>query len=81
MTLEEIMKAVEALPADELSMLKTHIQEREKQFQSRKKIDMSVVREAIAEIQEGLSEQEIREIVAAMNEEYIEPDDADWAVD
>lgn len=40
---------------------------------------VKLLREAREELREGLSEDEIREIIWAMNVEYIEPDDSEFA--
>ena len=104
MTLQEILKAVDDLPWDDLEKLQQHIDHRRAARQPapmseddlRRQIDeilkdaepVELVRgtmnvdelmRGIDAIREGLSQQELDEIVKAMNEEYVEIDEAEDA--
>lgn len=75
MTLQEIIKQIEALPDDAINELEAYLKARRN-----KAIDddeMTQLASAFAAMREGLSDDALDEIVWAMNVEYIEPDSED----
>lgn len=84
MTLNELIRAVDALSEDELAQLRDYINHRQFREQTNTELrpgttDVDALIEAIDQMREGLTEQQLDEIVAAMNEEYIEPfDESEW---
>ena len=73
MTLEQIFNEVDRLNAQEFMRLLEHVEERRKRDWAR---DFD---EAVEALREGLSEDEINEMVQAMNGEYVKPsDDTQW---
>jgi hypothetical protein len=78
MDLQALKEAVDQLPADEFQELKQHIDERAQQFQQTQddvEARIAALEAGFAELREGLSPDELAELVIAMNYEYIEPDD------
>lgn len=83
MTLSEILKAVDALTLDERRQLRDYLDRHESEslrrshFSPEQRIQM--LEEASAAIREGLTQDELEQMIAAMNEEYIEPwDESEW---
>ena len=84
MTLREIKQAIDQLSVRQLTSLRQYIDEREQQIQQsgrgatpEERIER--LRAARAALVEGLSDEDLAEMTAAMNEEYIEPsDDGLW---
>ncbi len=81
MTLQELMRAVDALSYDELNQLRHYMDEREQQLhfpqdatpeERIRRLDA-----AAAAIREGMTKEQLAEMTATMNEEYIEPFDED----
>lgn len=69
MMLDELMRAVDELSEEELR----HVNN----LSADERIQM--LEEAADAIREGLTPEELDEMIAAMNEEYIEPwDEAEW---
>lgn len=81
MTLQELMRAVDALSYDELNQLRRYMDDREQQlhFPQDETPEERIRRldAAAAAIREGLTKEQLAEMTAAMNEEYIEPFDED----
>lgn len=78
MTLNELIRAIDALSDDEREQLRDYInQPRTVSLTAEERIQ--ALREASAAIREGMTEAELGEMIAAMNEEYIEPfDETMW---
>jgi DNA-binding ferritin-like protein len=85
MTLQDLMQAIDYLSKQELHQLRQYIDEREKEQEkqthpARGATPQERVRRlqaAAAAIREGLTREELDEMTAAMNAEYIEPFDED----
>lgn len=85
MTLQELMRAIDHLSRPELDQLRQYIDQREKEQErqihpARGDTPQERVRRldaAAAAIREGLTQEELDEMTAAMNAEYIEPFDED----
>ena len=78
MLLEEVKKAVDHFSLHELRQLREYIQGREQQIEPRPgTVDMDALLSGLEEIRAGMTEEAFAEIARAMNEEYIEPLDAD----
>jgi hypothetical protein len=74
MTLNELMKAVDALSDEELRQLRDyvnqrHVHEHEQTELRAGTMNVDALMSAVEEIREGLTEQELDEMIAAMNEE------------
>jgi uncharacterized protein YeeX (DUF496 family) len=78
MTLNELIKAVDALSEEELRQLRDYVNQRPvHRLSAEERIRM--LEEASAAIREGLTQAELSEMISAMNEEYIEPfDESEW---
>jgi hypothetical protein len=73
MMLEDVLKAVEGFTEDELQQLKTLIDQREQQRTLRPgTLNIERLLDGLAQIREGLTDEEFAEIEQAMNDEYIE---------
>lgn len=73
MTLKEIYRAVDELPADDLDALRDYIEQRKRQT------DIQRLRSGLAALREGLTENEIQQIEQAMNAKIIpEVDLSEW---
>ena len=81
MTLGDIMQAVENFSYEELRDLREYIEQRERQVHPARGATpqerIQRMRNAAAAIREGMTQEELDEMFAAMNEEYIEPVDDD----
>jgi len=78
MILDEVLKAVDHLSHDELQRLRERIENREQQIALQPgTVNMKALLSALEDIRAGLTEAEFADIEQAMNEEYIEPLDAD----
>jgi hypothetical protein len=84
MSLQEAIKVVEQLSPEELRQLRAYLDERE--ANTHIELDLSPaerarrLNEAFDQLREGLTEEELEEMSAAMNEEYIEPwDENEWS--
>jgi ElaB/YqjD/DUF883 family membrane-anchored ribosome-binding protein len=73
MTFEELLREVDKLSDDELRVLRERIDPRLKDANAK----IRALREALAELREGLSEEELAEIEWAMNVETGEAFDED----
>ena len=80
MTLPEVIKALDEMSLEELSQLRREIELRTEEGELRAgTMNIDTLLRAANQLTEGLTESEIREMVVAMNEEYIEPvDDEAW---
>lgn len=78
MTLDELMKAVDTLSGEELRQLRDYVNQRHAhKFSPEQRIQM--LDEASNAIREGMTQEELDEMIAVMNEEYVEPwDEAEW---
>ena len=78
MTLDELIKAVDTLSGEELRQLRDYVNSRPLyELSPEQRIQM--LDEASQAIREGLTQEELNEMTAVMNEEYIEPvDEAEW---
>jgi hypothetical protein len=65
MTLNEIYRAVDELPADDLDALQDYIEQRKRQT------DIQRLRSGLAALRKGLTETEIQQIEQAMNAKII----------
>ncbi len=76
MTLQEIQTAIDALSLDDIKQLRLYLGQREAQLRpGRGKTPQERIRllhEAAAEIREGLTQEQLNEMTAAMNTKYIE---------
>ncbi len=73
MTLDQVIREVDRLDKEEFRLLVEHIEQRQKQEWAQ------AFDEAVEALQEGLTEEEVNEMLRAMNAEYIKPmDDAQW---
>lgn len=70
-TLEEVLKAVDTLSADELIQLQHYLTQRQHSEATTDKA--AALDGAIQAMREGLSEQDLNEIEWAMNVEFINP--------
>ncbi len=78
MLLSDVMKMVDRFSPEELRELREYIQQREQQSDLRAgTVDMNALLAALDEIRDGMTEEEFSTIERAMNEEFIEPLDAD----
>lgn len=78
MMFEDVKKAVDRFSLNELRQLREYIESREQQIELRPgTVDMEALLSALDDIRAGMTEEEFAEIERAMNEEYIEPLDAD----
>jgi uncharacterized protein YeeX (DUF496 family) len=78
MTLNDILEHLDALSQAELLELRQQIDQRTAQSELRAgTMDVDALLNAAKQITEDMSDEEIKEMVAAMNEEYIEPADDD----
>jgi uncharacterized protein YeeX (DUF496 family) len=78
MTLREVIKALDDLSDEELNELRREIDLRTEQEELRSgTMDVDALLRAAADLTDGLTQDEIDAMVAAMNEEYIEPVDED----
>jgi hypothetical protein len=71
MTLQDVKNAVDQLNRDQLDELLAHIEKR------RKEEWKQAFNAAVDEIREGLTDAQIKEMVDAMNQDYIEDVDLD----
>lgn len=84
MMLDELMKAVDRLSNEELRQLRDYVNQRHTDEEEETELltgtmNVDALMRAVDEIREGLTEAEIDEMIAAMNEEYIEPfDESEW---
>jgi hypothetical protein len=80
MTFPEVMKALDELSLEELGRLREEIDLRTTQGDLHAgTMNVDALLRAASELTEGLSEAEIEVMIAAMNEEYVEPaDDEAW---
>lgn len=84
MTLDELKRAVDRLSGEEFRQLRDYVNQRaaHKQADTELRIgtmNVDTLMQAVEQIREGLTEEEIETMVAAMNEEYIEPfNEAEW---
>jgi hypothetical protein len=78
MVFEDVKKAVDGFSLSELRQLREYIEGREQQVELRAgTVDMDALLSALTDIRAGITEEAFAEIERAMNEEYIEPLDAD----
>lgn len=66
MTLQDMMKAVEALSSDEMRQLREHIEQIERES-APPKLDIAAIERVFADLREGFSEQDLDELEWAMN--------------
>lgn len=81
MTLNEILKAVDELSPDERRQLRDYLDQQEQPAQEHRAgtMDINALMRAVDEFREGLTEEELDEMIALMNEEYIELwDESEW---
>ena len=84
MTLDELIKAVDTLSSEEFRQLRNYVNQRHVHEQVDTELragtmNVDALMRAVDQIREGLTEEEIETMVAAMNEEYVEPfDEAEW---
>ncbi len=73
MTLDQVIREVDRLDKEEFRLLVEHVEQRQKQEWTQ------AFDEAVEALREGLTEEEVSEMVQAMNAEYIKPmDDEQW---
>jgi uncharacterized alpha-E superfamily protein len=79
MTLQAVKEVVDQLSPAERAELRDYLEEQTVDVSMLRPgtMDVDALLEAAREIREGFSKEEWEEIVAAMNEEYIEPVDED----
>lgn len=78
MVFEDVKKAVDRFSLNELRQLREYIEGREQQIELRPgTVDMEALLSALDDIRAGMTVEEFAEIERAMNEECIEPLDAD----
>jgi hypothetical protein len=78
MELNDIKRAISNMPPHERSQVARYIEQLEHQ-PPRRPFDVDALEAAFHKMREGLSDEEIDAITRAMNEEYIEPVQAqDW---
>ena len=80
--LSEIYQAIDQLNRDEFRKLRAYIEQRPEppQIVEDPQTKIAALRDAFAKIREGMSQEELDEMIWAMNYEYIEPlDPADYA--
>lgn len=75
MSIDDLLEAVDQLNPDELRQLQQRITARRQQMSPDEVF--ATLQKAFADIREGLSEEELQDMVDAMNHEYIEPVDDD----
>lgn len=83
MTLQEVKLALDYLSPEELRELRVHLEKRETEIATRAELSPEErarkLDEAFAQFREGLLPIQIEEMVAAMNEEYVESwDESEW---
>ncbi len=74
MTLDELFHQINQLGDDELRQLQEHIEQRRREAAEAR---ARAFAEAVEALREGLTEEQIAEIVEAMNYEHVEPYDED----
>jgi hypothetical protein len=86
--LQALFEAIDHLPPDELEQVHNHVMERrtmQKQIAEESVEErIAALNRAFAEMREGLSKEELAEMIEAMNSEYISPKDLqmyDWLDD
>ncbi len=75
MDLQVLLKAIDQLPPDELDRLKRRVEERQGELQAnahRVAEQMAALDSAVAEFREGLSDEKLSELLAAMNVKQID---------
>ncbi len=81
MSLQEVIHAVDQLSAEELAQLRAYVHQRELHIQTARRLSPQErarkLDVAFTQFREGLNPDELDEMTAAMNEEYIEPVDED----
>lgn len=82
LTLQDVIKAVDQLSPDERRELREYLDQRESVPQPVQELTpeerIRRMDEAVKAIREGMTQAELEDMIAAMNEEYIEPvDDED----
>lgn len=81
MTLKDIQTAIDALSFEEIKQLRAYLEQRETDLQpGRGKTPQERIRllhEAVTEIREGLTQEELDQLTEDMNSEYIEDVDVD----
>lgn len=74
MLLDDVKKAVKRFSTDELRQLREYIEVQERAMSLKSgTVDVPTLLDALAEIRQGLNDEDFAEIERAMNEEYIEP--------
>ena len=80
--LSEIYQAIDQLNRDEFRKLRAYIEQRVEQpviANEDPQTKIAALRDAFAKIREGMSQEELDEMIWAMNYEYIEPlSKSDW---
>lgn len=74
MTLQDMLKAVESLSAEEIRLLRERIEQIERD-QRPPELDIDALEQVFAELRAGFSDEDLDELEWAMNVEYIEPAD------
>lgn len=82
MMLNDLFHVIDDLSSEDLDRLSDYIEqqrERRRLAQYTPEQRIQAIKEAFAELREGLTPEELEEITEAMNSEYIEPfDEAEW---
>jgi DNA-binding GntR family transcriptional regulator len=83
MNLQQVKEAIDRLTPEELRELRAYLAERETMPPAQHDLPPEErarrLDEAFIKMREGLTSEQLEEIVAAMNEEYIEPwDESEW---
>lgn len=77
--LQTVLDAIDRLPPDELEQVQQRLEQRRasQKHVSEEDIDerIGALHKAVENFWEGFTDEEVDEIVAAMNSEYIEPED------
>jgi hypothetical protein len=74
MVLQDLIAAIDTLPSEDVERLLEHLQKRQQQIAEEK---IHTLRETLAELREGFSEQDLEALTWAMNVEFKTPLNAD----
>lgn len=78
MNLSEILKAVDSLTLDERRQLRSYL-ERDGAALRAGTMDIDIFLRAAADLTDDMTDEEVKNMIDAMNEEYIEPwDESEW---
>ncbi|MEO8612524.1 MAG: hypothetical protein ABI690_31800 [Chloroflexota bacterium] len=78
--LQTLLETIDQLPPDELEQIQEHIERRRFQVEhgtprgETPDARITILKQAFSEMRDGLADNELHDVIEAMNSEYIEPD-------